>query len=194
MMYSLRRYVNSFLFKLGYEVRKIPKVEYTPLDIFRHIVTSEYLSKEKSEEFFIVQVGANDGSFSDPLRNLINRYKWKGILIEPQPDVFQRLKNLYKNEETLLSFVNCAISTHSGWVQMYRMKQESLNSNETYQLSVSSIDAHLTAKQLGIPKGDLEAIEVPCKTLTQVLDDLNVNSVSLLQIDTEGHDLEVLRS
>src|ERR1700682_2727682 len=43
---------------------------------------------------FFVKVGANDGSTGDPCSDvLLGRTNWKGLLIEPVPYCFDRLKH-----------------------------------------------------------------------------------------------------
>lgn len=46
---------------------------------------------------FVVDIGANDGIEASNSRLLIKRYGFKGILIEPYPPAYAKLKELYKN-------------------------------------------------------------------------------------------------
>ena len=41
---------------------------------------------------FFIQVGANDGDQLDPLRTSVHCADWRGIMVEPVPYVFQKLK------------------------------------------------------------------------------------------------------
>lgn len=193
-MIYVKKIINGILLSLGYEMRRIPVVKYKQINIFENILMREFLSYKNRENFFVVQVGANDGNFADPLSQLIKTHRWNGILIEPQPDVFDKLKKEYKSEADLLQFENIAISSKPGTLPLYRLRRTDLNTSKNYQLSVSSVSATLTAKQLRVKKSDLEKIEVPSKTLTSVIEKYKVKRIALLQIDTEGHDFEVLRS
>ena len=47
---------------------------------------------KKDPNFFFVQVGANDGVNHDPIFHHVRKYNWKGLLIEPIPDIFEKLK------------------------------------------------------------------------------------------------------
>src|SRR5262245_52875544 len=47
---------------------------------------------EQVPNVFFLQIGSNDGSQLDPLRFAIRRYRWRGIMVEPVPYVFARLK------------------------------------------------------------------------------------------------------
>ncbi len=39
-----------------------------------------------------VQIGANDGVWNDPIEPYLRGEKWRGVLVEPVPYVFARLK------------------------------------------------------------------------------------------------------
>ena len=49
----------------------------------------------KKDDFFFIQVGANDGLMCDPIRQFIVKHSWGGILVEPVPDYFELLKKNY---------------------------------------------------------------------------------------------------
>ena len=46
----------------------------------------------KKDDFFFIQVGANDGVMCDPIRQFIVKHSWGCILVEPVPDYFELLK------------------------------------------------------------------------------------------------------
>ncbi|MCC7407281.1 MAG: FkbM family methyltransferase, partial [Phycisphaeraceae bacterium] len=48
--------------------------------------------------------------------------------------------------------------------------------------------------QAGLPVSRLEKVAIPCLTLDDLLNKHKLPALDLLQIDTEGHDLEVLLS
>src|ERR1035438_3422409 len=79
--------------KLGYEIRKAPLPSYQSAPVFSLAI--HYLLATRGDQLSFIEVGANDGEFDDPLREYIVKYPWKGVLIEPQPDVFERLKANY---------------------------------------------------------------------------------------------------
>src|SRR5438552_16548503 len=45
---------------------------------------------------FVVQVGAHDGAVVDPLRAELVYRRWRGVLVEPVPYVFERLRANYE--------------------------------------------------------------------------------------------------
>jgi len=44
---------------------------------------------DKGEQFYFVQIGANDGVIADSLNPLIRKYRLRGCLVEPMRDVFE---------------------------------------------------------------------------------------------------------
>jgi hypothetical protein len=56
------------------------------------------LSAERPNSFF-VQIGANNGLTDDPIRQFVTKYHWHGVLVEPQPQVFQQLFKVRQSEE-----------------------------------------------------------------------------------------------
>ena len=67
---------------------------------------------------FVVQIGANDGKTHDPLYRYISKYKTAGLLVEPQPDVFQKLKNNYKDNPNL-KFADVAMGEEDSSIPFY---------------------------------------------------------------------------
>jgi hypothetical protein len=57
-----------------------------------------------------LQIGAYDGLAGDPLRPIVAEdERWYGILVEPQPQAFERLQRNYRDAAHRLVFLNCAI-------------------------------------------------------------------------------------
>ena len=57
-----------------------------------------YFSKINPDDFFFIQVDANDGKSGDPIHEHVMALKLRGILLEPQPDVFLRLKKTLRRQ------------------------------------------------------------------------------------------------
>ena len=93
--------------------------EYLFLKDFDTIV--ETYSK-KNPNFFFIQIGANDGVMSDPLNKFVRKFKWKGILIEPQKKEFIKLKKNYNDCDGLI-FENLAISDKEGNIDLYKLPE-----------------------------------------------------------------------
>lgn len=129
--------------------------------------------------FYFVQVGANDGITDDDIRPLILRYRWSGVLVEPLPDVFERLKQNYVGMDRL-RFANCAITEKVGPVEFWRHPSFPQCSGLGIRTRIQS-------------RAEMERIEVSGVTWHDLLDHYDVDRLDLLQIDTEGYDAEVIR-
>jgi hypothetical protein len=64
---------------------------------FEHILSELITSIHKCK---FIQVGSNDGKLNDPLRKFVLKNFLEGIMIEPQSEIFQQLKENY--EENVL--------------------------------------------------------------------------------------------
>lgn len=188
---ALKNVIRSLASKAGYEVRKAPVTPYISLPVFHLAV--RYLMALKGEDIGFVQVGANDGRFGDPLRDYILEHPWHGILVEPQPDVFARLRANYAALADRLVFENCAIASDSSSVTVFRATPESVEDPE-YASTVASMKPNVTARQLGVGVQQLEPLNVPCMSLDALAAKHRLVGFDLLQIDTEGYDLQVLRT
>lgn len=123
---------------------------------------------------FFVEVGANDPK-KDSQSWHLEQAGWTGILIEPQPDLVERLR---KERSARVFGVACSSPQHAGG---------------TMRLYVagpfSSFDPSLMVT--GVRPED--AIDVPVRTLDDVLAEAETPiPVDLMSVDVEGHELEVL--
>ena len=146
----------------------------------------------KGEAISFIQVGANDGSYGDPLREYVLKYPWRGILVEPQEMAFKTLRENYAAAADRLIFENAAIS-RSANIMMYRAPAHCAG-NEIYAASVVSTDPGVVARQLGLKLEQLEQFSVPCVTLDCLIERHELKKLDLLQIDAEGYDWHVLNT
>lgn len=147
-------------------------------------------------DFFFVQVGAYDGKESDPIRDFVHSRHWKGLLVEPQPDAFERLKQNYAGCNGLL-FENAAIAERNGRLPFYKLKQEYASLFHSDHRMLASFAPEHILKHLSKPMDAgqvLSVVEVPCLTFMSLLAKHRVNHVNLLQIDAEGYDYEIIKT
>jgi FkbM family methyltransferase len=176
---------------MGVEVRKFPSSPFRPLSVFDLAV--RLLMEKHGSAVSFVQVGANDGVFGDPLRSYIAGYPWRGILVEPQPDVFQRLIQNYQACADRLVFEMAAISRDQSQFTMYKAPA-GLHADQTYASSIASGNPETIARQLKIAPSALEKIVVPALTLDELLAKHGFGDIQVLQIDVEGYDWQVLET
>src|SRR4051794_25058506 len=73
---------------------------------------------------YFVEVGANDGEQHDHLRPLILSGRWSGLMVEPVPYVYERLKRNYADVEGVEA-VNVAIADRDGELPFYHLVKPS---------------------------------------------------------------------
>jgi FkbM family methyltransferase len=122
-----------------------------------------------------VEAGANDGYRQSNTYYLERWHGWTGVLIEPIPE----LHRLCAFRRRSAAF-NCAL------VETPR---------DRVTLTYSDLGSHL-----GAPGGEASwgwerpyEVSVPGRTLSSVLDEAGVDTIDLLSLDLEGHEVSALR-
>ena len=170
---------------------------------------SEYISnysKKVGKHFTVVQVGANDGFTNDPIHKYIKRDNWNGILLEPQPFVFNTfLKKLHRNSKKIIP-INAALGETDGEGDLYQIAF----SNSRWATGIASFSkeqledcfksGHVKRcadkEGLTIPRDEnqwIKSTKVEMISADSLLKKYNINKIDLLQIDAEGFDFEVIK-
>jgi|UniRef100_UPI00404833F6 FkbM family methyltransferase len=170
---------------------------------------SDFLSQystSKPGNFTVVQIGANDGITHDPIHKFIKRDNWKGVLLEPQPDVFNEfLTKIYaKNKD--INPLCAAIGEKDGTQPIYKVGFSSMRwatglasfSKEKIEKAFEDGIVASNCKRFGIeiPADQSQWIsheEVQVIAPATLIQNYNLQHIDLLQIDAEGYDLEVIR-
>jgi len=148
----------------------------------------------KIEDFFFVQIGANDGVIHDPLFHHIVNNQWSGILVEPVRYYFNRLKLNYAGSDQLI-FENVAISDRDERREFYRLR-EGLEFLPQWTEGLGSFHLEVLMKHRWlIPniKDYIISESVDCVSLQTLLNRNKVRKIDLVLIDTEGYDFEILK-
>lgn len=187
MLALLKRFIRHLLAMTPYEIRlRLPVITLEPLDL----VLASY--EARGQEITILQVGACDGTYNDPVRNYVIRGPAHAILIEPNPFAFARLEKAYAGFSNV-TLIQTAIGERDGEATLYRVKKTNKTGSEVdWTLQIASFyRAHL--ERHGIRSDQIEPITVPCRSLSSLVADLGLTKVDLLQVDAEGFDAEVVR-
>jgi len=144
---------------------------------FGEDVLMRYIFKADYRGFY-VDVGAfHPMSFSNTYE--LYRKGWRGIAIDPNPDcgvLFTR----FRPEDT---FIQSAVGTDSGLVEMAMFKQATFNcTSDQIDKVPENVRRHTRLLQITI------------RPLSEILDSKGITKVDLLSVDCEGSDLKVLRS
>lgn len=150
---------------------------------------------ERAADVFFVQVGAHEGQAGDPISLYVKRDGWSGILVEPVPELFERLQATYRGVAGL-TFENVAIAEQPGRRRFYRLSPAA---GEVYELAdaLGSLDRDVLlshAQQVPDIERYVEEIEVDCLTFDGLFARHDVDRIDLLHIDAEGYDARLLRT
>ncbi|MBM3971935.1 MAG: FkbM family methyltransferase [Planctomycetes bacterium] len=131
-----------------------------------------------------LQVGAFDGLHNDALSPIAQAYGLRGIIVEPQPGAFERLKACYAGQPQI-ALVNAAIANENGMRDFYT------RTGQASPLASFSREHLLKHK---VPPDQIVCQQVRCCTLVSLLKEHGFDRLDLLQIDAEGYDYEVIRT
>ncbi|MEB2776892.1 FkbM family methyltransferase [Algoriphagus sp. D3-2-R+10] len=170
---------------------------------------SEFLSAyslSKLGNFYVIQVGANDGITHDPIHKFIKRDHWKGVLLEPQPKVFTtELSKIYQHDKGIHP-ICAAIGSEDGSQKLYKVAFS--ESRWATGLASFSLDKIELAFKNGVvekncikegiqipenPKDRISYNEVSVISPDTLIKKYQISKIDLLQIDAEGYDLEVIK-
>ena len=142
-----------------------------------------------------ITIGANDGVRNDPLLGFIEKFNWQGILVEPMPENFKKLKANHQHNQNLI-LENVGIAEADGLFDFYYVKD--IGPEDPDWLSqISSFNKETFYKNIvGVP--DIESrigvMGVPGITFDRLLSRHDINHIDLIMIDTEGFDYKILSS
>jgi FkbM family methyltransferase len=143
--------------------------------------------------FFFVQIGAFDGRTVDPLFGWVQAYRWRGLLVEPQPRYFAELVENYKGVDGL-EFRQIAVGARNGTRPFYTLADAPGVPHWAGLLASFDRETLLSHRQF-LPEIDslLRSEDVECVALNDLLAGAEADHIDLLQIDVEGYDHELIR-
>jgi FkbM family methyltransferase len=130
---------------------------------------------------FVVDVGANSGQWISSLRK--NGFKGPALCVEPSKKIFDQLTQNLSGSNTV--FANVAIGNFNGFANL------NVASNQGLSSSLLEMDAFHKRGNPRIGVTHKEKVTV-CK-LSSLLNTINSTKI-YLKIDTQGYELEVLKS
>jgi len=160
------------------------------------IVLSTFLKiKLTIGNFFFAQVGANDGKSGDPFFHLVNLLKWKGIMFEPVPYVFEKLKNNYKNNKNI-HLEDKALTLEVGKLNFYYLKKSNNPNLPQWYDQIGSFNLDVLKKhKSSIPDFEnlLTHSEVKTTNFDEIIKKYKLKNIDLIFVDTEGYDFEIIK-
>src|SRR5437773_3115934 len=175
-----------FLRRLGIER------SYRPVALFRHpdwnfeaplkLVVAYYLRARP--DFTFLQVGAFDGLANDPIHPLVRAFGLRGLVVEPEVRILDKLKATYADHPQVL-LVNAAIAEANGMRDFYTAARGPIQ-------QASFFRSHLLKH--GVPADQILSLKVRCVTLASLLQEHGLERCDLLQIDAEGYDYQIVQT
>jgi len=192
----MKQLVKKMFAKLGYHVQG---TRYCP----RHLLEPRYLRPieladvicrrmfECGPELTFIQIGAFDGITKDPLHKYIERYGWRGVMVEPQPRPASQLRELYRGNDRIV-VLQAALERAHGKRTLFTVDSQSA---PIWAGGMASFRRdHIVNYSYLVPGLEkmIRELTVDCISFDDVFERLPSKRVDLLQIDAEGADAYLL--
>ena len=155
-------------------------------------------ARANARNFSFLQIGASDGLRNDPVRDFVVRDRWSGVFVEPLPDVFPLLEKNYARvaRRGNLRFVNAAVSSRSESLPFYTFQKSFLFGKpleeRLHLLRKASFD-RAQVLPFAVREENIAVIDVLCLGIRDLLArHFPEGRLSLLALDVEGHEQEIL--
>ena len=138
------------------------------------------------KDIYFVQIGSNCGTkecavCGEPIWDDCKKNMWSGIVVEPVPEIFKKLKKNYEYNINVKA-VNCAVSDKNGYSKLYTDSK----GTEASSLLETHADKH---------KLDKKIINVKTYNLSNFWKKYVKNDkVDILNLDCEGYDHIIILS
>ncbi len=130
---------------------------------------------------YILDVGANSGQFSKAAIAFYPEAKIDAF--EPLPNLFPKTAKKFKNSKNI-NIHNLALGNENGKIKFNQNEYEHISSI----LEINSENIHYPKQLITSPQ-----IEVEIKTLDSFLADKELPPLTLLKLDVQGYEMEVLK-
>ena len=140
-----------------------------------------YLWFKGKRDGFFIDIGAYDGITISNTYSL-EKIGWKGICIEPVPDIYEKLRNNRKCE-----CVNAALSNRRGGGHNKFIQTKGGRSGFTQNMNHKMLSA---AKNEGI----IAEIDIKTLTFDTLMEKYDSKYIDFMSIDVEGSEIEILKT
>lgn len=181
----ITRTVRHVLRARGYRV--------APLDDVDNLEPLLYYLLRQRRNLTVVQIGANDGRYVDPVFRFVttNPGQVRLIAVEPIRDLFDRLVENYKRHAGVTP-INAAIHNTEREMVLWRVDPAKRDKVPSWAQAIASFDPQ-HHKRSNIPTEYMQQVKVACLSLSELIDQHSIRTLDVLQIDTEGYDAEIVR-
>jgi FkbM family methyltransferase len=168
-------------------------VDHLPDTAFAHVLLHCY--PDPSGLRFI-QIGSNDGHRVDPLVPFVASCGWSGLMFEPVPRNFAALRQRHGSNPRL-QLRQAAVDIVRGRRLIYDLDRDAHPSLPDWAHGLASFSRERliqAAAELGLGETAIVTVEVPTVAWANVWRDFGPHRCDIMALDTEGHDLPLLRA
>ena len=135
-----------------------------------------------------VDIGANDGLTISNTYYFEKELGWTGIAVEPMPIIFEKLQ-----ANRSCDLVQGCVTQKPGKATFVELEGESnmLSTLTEHDQGLTARRLNKNSKRHNLKKRE---IEVDCITFTAITEKYNVENIDFLSVDTEGGELDILKS
>ena len=139
--------------------------------------------------FSFVYIGANDGRTGSIMYDYVREFDWSGVMVEPIPRVFEKLKKNYLGQSNL-RFENSAVSEKNGEIGFN--VTTSVYSSSIHDREWFSSKQNPIRRLLKFVSPEPRKITVKTLTLASLYKKYKIKSLDFLHMDTEGYDYPIV--
>ncbi|MEM1275845.1 MAG: FkbM family methyltransferase [Pseudomonadota bacterium] len=192
----MKNLVRKILAVAGYEIRRADRLidldSKFGIELLGPLVTQ--MASLREAPLRLMQVGANDGQSQDPVRALLTdaTLEIEAALIEPLPPQFKALDALYQGAKGVRCF-NCAISASGANLPFYVVQGADRHEEFSLVASFDRVSVETSVQMMAASPEEraalsIETIDVPCRTVRQIAEDMRWDEIDVLVVDAEGYD------
>ncbi len=139
-------------------------------------VAVEILKYLDFDNGFFIEAGSNDGVFQSTTLTLEKERGWHGILIEPSPSAYNECLKNRSNDKNIIIHGALVSSEYKGDTVIGDFYGHPMNS-----IGGKRLNNFANAN-----------VEVPAYTITEILNQFNIEKIDFFSLDVEGQELFVL--
>ncbi len=184
MSNKLKHYINRFNYHRKH--RMLPSLEGGLAACGQDILVHELLGHKRDGVF--IDIGANDGVTISNTLYFEKEFGWTGLAVEPIPNIFDKLK-----QNRNCNVVHGCITPTPGNAKFIEVvgAPNMLSTLAVHNTGLTARRLRKNAKRHG---AIINEIDVECFNLNVLSKKFGISEVDFLSIDTEGGELEILRS
>lgn len=145
-----------------------------------------WFNEIKDGKLKFLQIGAMDGISHDELNSYIMCFDWEGVLVEPLPDMFDKLISNY-DQKYGLQFECSAITETDGETEIHRVPPGTKNAPEW----ADGCSTLVPEKHIDYLVPMMVKEKIKTMTLKTLVEKYHLQDVNFVQIDTEGYDFKI---